>query len=127
VTSNLPALFDYAAWADARALGAIEGLDAASAERAQAVRLYAHLAGAEHVWLARLEARIPAHAVWPELSLEEATAVSTESLAALRAIAMGDRLSQQHGNTIPEHCVGYPYARGAARELSPRSDCAAHA
>jgi uncharacterized damage-inducible protein DinB len=90
MTNILPALFDYTVWADARARAAIDGLDPARPERAQGVQLYAHLAAAEHVWLARLEGRTPAYAIWPELSLEQAAALAAESLAALRVTAAGD-------------------------------------
>jgi uncharacterized damage-inducible protein DinB len=88
--STLSNLFDHALWADARAHAATAGIDPARSERAQAIRLYAHIAAAEHVWLARLEGRAQSHAVWPELSLDAAAELSRESLAALREIAMGD-------------------------------------
>jgi len=72
---NIPAkLMDHLLWADAQALTAIASIDAMRAERAQAARLYAHLAGAEHICLARLEGRRPVHPVWPELSIEAAAA-----------------------------------------------------
>jgi uncharacterized damage-inducible protein DinB len=80
-------LLNHAAWADAQALAAITSIDAARTERAQATRLYAHVAGAEHIWLSRLEGRRPVHPVWPELSLEAAAALAQESLAGLRAAA----------------------------------------
>ena len=85
----LPALLDHLAWADARALATIAALDAGAPERAEATRLYAHLAAAAHVWLARIEGRVPAHPVWPALSLDEAAALASESLAGLRAAAAG--------------------------------------
>ncbi len=81
-------MFDHVAWADARARDEILTLPDDSIARAQATRLYAHLAAAEHVWLARLEARAPVHAIWPDLSLDAATSLATESVAGLRAIAM---------------------------------------
>jgi uncharacterized damage-inducible protein DinB len=84
--NTLLALMDHVMWADAQAVAAIASIDAARAERAQATRLYAHVAGAEHIWLSRLEGRRPAHPVWPELSLEEAAELARESLAGLRAI-----------------------------------------
>jgi uncharacterized damage-inducible protein DinB len=80
-------LIDHALWADAQARASIATLDASTPEHARATRLYAHLAAAEHVWLARLEDRAPAHAVWAELSLDAAGALAAESLAGLRAIA----------------------------------------
>ena len=80
-------LIDHVTWADAQVLTAIASIDVARPERAQAMRLYAHLAGAEHIWLSRLEGRRPVHPVWPELSLEAAAALASESLAGLRAAA----------------------------------------
>jgi uncharacterized damage-inducible protein DinB len=85
--STFLAMLDHAVWADARAHDTIRGLPADSPERAQATRLYAHLAAAEHVWLARLEGRTPAHPVWPALALDAAAALAAESRAGLRAVA----------------------------------------
>ncbi|HEY4219377.1 MAG TPA: DinB family protein [Gemmatimonadaceae bacterium] len=80
-------LFDHVAWADTQARAAIDTLPAGSPERTQAVRLYSHIAAAEHVWLARLEGRTPAHAIWPDLTLDAAAALAAESAAGLRAMA----------------------------------------
>ena len=85
--STLLNLMDHVVWADAQALAAIGSIGAARAERVQATRLYAHVAGAEHIWLSRLEGHRPMHPVWPELSLEAAAALARESLAGLRAFA----------------------------------------
>src|SRR5688500_71136 len=91
--SLLPTMLDHLAWADARARATVRALDAHAAgsrECAQARRLYAHLAAAEHVWLARLEGRTPAHPVWPDLAPDAAEALADASIAGLRAIAAGD-------------------------------------
>lgn len=80
-------LVDHVAWADAQVLAAIASIEAARPERAQVTRLYAHVAGAEHIWLSRLEGRRPVHPVWPELSLDAAAALAKENLAGLRAVA----------------------------------------
>jgi uncharacterized damage-inducible protein DinB len=86
------ALLDHLSWADAQAVTALRALPEGSEERAQATRLYAHLAGAAHIWHARLEGRAPEHPVWPELALDDATALAATSIAGLRAIASeGDR------------------------------------
>src|SRR5262245_10729466 len=85
--NTLLSLMDHVVWADAQALAAIASIDIARAERAQATRLYAHVAGAEHIWLSRLEGRRPVHPVWPEVSLEAAAALAKESLQGLRAFA----------------------------------------
>jgi uncharacterized damage-inducible protein DinB len=87
--STLPALLDHALWADTRARDALASLAADVPERAQAVRVYAHLAAAAHVWHARLDGREPEHPVWPDLSLEAAGALAAASLAGLRALAAG--------------------------------------
>lgn len=89
--STLLTLLDHAAWADALAHDAIRTLPDDSPERARAVRLYAHLAAAEHVWLARLEGHPPAHAIWPEMSLDAAAALAASSVVGLRALAAGDQ------------------------------------
>lgn len=83
----LATLLDHLAWADAEAAAAIATLPEGGGERAQATRLYAHLAAAAHVWLARLEGRTPAHPVWPDLPLDVARDLAARSLAGLRAVA----------------------------------------
>lgn len=86
----LTALFDHLAWADAETLAALRALPADAATHRQSLVIYAHLAAAEHVWLARLEGRTPAHPVWPTLALDEAAALAAESAAGLRAHAALD-------------------------------------
>ncbi len=86
----LPKLLEHVAWADSQVQAEIAGIDDDRAERTQATRLYSHVAAAEHVWLARLEGRLPVHPVWPDLSLEEAAALAKETLEGLRAIAKAD-------------------------------------
>ncbi|WP_337171778.1 DinB family protein [Gemmatimonas aurantiaca] len=87
---NFPILFEHLEWADRRALTAMASLGQDSAQYAESVRLYAHLAGAAHTWCARVEGRTPEHPVWPSLSLDEATALSRVSVAGLRTAADGD-------------------------------------
>jgi uncharacterized damage-inducible protein DinB len=55
-------------WADQRALAALR---ASGGEPARALELYAHILGAEEVWLSRLERRRATVAVWPALTLDE--------------------------------------------------------
>lgn len=83
----LTALYDHLAWADERALAALRTMPPGTAAAAQARTIYAHLVAAEHVWLARLEGRMPAHPVWPSLGVDEAAALARESAAGLRALA----------------------------------------
>jgi len=61
---HLLRLLAHQAWADSRALLALER---ATPPVPETLRLLAHVLGAEHVWLARLSGVAPARAVWPEL------------------------------------------------------------
>ena len=58
-------MWDHAAWADELLLSALEAMHPAPA---LAWREYAHILGAESVWLDRLLQRPARYAVWPELS-----------------------------------------------------------
>jgi uncharacterized damage-inducible protein DinB len=60
-------LWRHAVWADAELLRALSG---ASRPSDEAVREYAHILGAEEVWLSRLESRPSRLAVWPSLALD---------------------------------------------------------
>jgi uncharacterized damage-inducible protein DinB len=86
----LASLYDHLAWADARALASLRTMPAETAAAEQARAIYAHLAAAEHVWLARLEGRAPSHPVWPALGVDEAAALAAESAAGLRVHAALD-------------------------------------
>ena len=60
-------LWEHIAWADAALLDALRAVDPGP----RAVREYAHIIGAEEVWLARLEGRTPRLAVWPDVSIDD--------------------------------------------------------
>lgn len=66
-------MWDHAAWADELLLSALEAMHPAPA---LAWREYAHILGAESVWLDRLLRRPARYAVWPELSVAEASALA---------------------------------------------------
>ncbi len=59
-------VFAHMRWADERAL---EALRTAANPPQKAVEIYAHILGAEHVWLARLRQVPAAIAVWPPMSV----------------------------------------------------------
>jgi uncharacterized damage-inducible protein DinB len=67
-------LWDHAAWADELLLSE---LGAMHPPPALAWREYAHVLGAESVWLDRLLQRPTRYAVWPELSIAEASSLAT--------------------------------------------------
>lgn len=66
-------LWKHASWADDVLLAALKKVPVAKASAA--VREYAHVLGAEEVWLARLEAREPTLSVWPETQRNDLGAV----------------------------------------------------
>jgi uncharacterized damage-inducible protein DinB len=57
-------LLQHAEWANAHVVAAIEEQDVAD----DIIELFAHVLGAEEVWLSRLEGRKAGLAVWPALS-----------------------------------------------------------
>jgi uncharacterized damage-inducible protein DinB len=94
----LAKLFDHLTWADAQARNAIQQMPDAHADAARARTIYAHIAAAEHGWLARLEGRAAEHAVWPVMSIAAASALATETAARLRTLAASldaDELSRE--------------------------------
>lgn len=60
------------AWADQRVL---DGLRLGAGSDPAALEYFAHVLGAEHVWLSRVQQRPSAYQVWPPLSLEECAAL----------------------------------------------------
>ena len=70
---DLQRLFEHLVWAD-RACA--DALVAAGQAGAPALSIYAHLIGAELVWLDRLEGRPQSVAVWPEVDLATALALA---------------------------------------------------
>jgi uncharacterized damage-inducible protein DinB len=77
------------AWADAQVLDSLRACPAAWGE---ALPLFAHVLGAEHLWMARLESRAPSQPGWPSLSLEECAALAAEN--AVRYSAYIDQQSE---------------------------------
>jgi len=77
-------VFQHLAWADARVL---ESLRAAHSVLKKDQDLYAHILGAEHVWLSRIIGTTPKFAVWPTLTLEECERLAAENGAAYQKLA----------------------------------------
>jgi uncharacterized damage-inducible protein DinB len=69
-------LWQHAEWADAILLAALETIP--DSPLADVMREYAHVLGAEEVWLARIEGRPSTTPVWPALTLAEAAALSAQ-------------------------------------------------
>ena len=79
---HLARLLAHLAWANGEVL---RGLRTNAGSDPQALEYFAHVLGAEHVWMARISARAPTVAVWPALTLDECEALSAASVAALDA------------------------------------------
>lgn len=69
-------LFAHMRWADERALEALRNADPLPAD---AMKVYAHVLGAEHTWLSRLRQQPARVAIWPTLTLDECEALSREN------------------------------------------------
>jgi uncharacterized damage-inducible protein DinB len=85
--NHIRSLIDHMEWADARVLASLRqpGIPA------RALQLYAHILGAEHVWLTRLEQRERDLPVWPTLTVEECETVARDNARGFRAYV--DRLT----------------------------------
>jgi uncharacterized damage-inducible protein DinB len=80
-------LFAHMRWADERALQSLREAPGRHAQRA--TDLYAHILGAEQVWLARLRQAAPTVAVWPQLTLDACAALAAETHHAWDAYLAG--------------------------------------
>jgi uncharacterized damage-inducible protein DinB len=76
-------LVDHMKWADAAALDALRR---SPGTEARALTLYAHILGAESVWIARIDGRPSDVPVWPSLSVEECATLSARNAAAYDAL-----------------------------------------
>jgi uncharacterized damage-inducible protein DinB len=84
--THLARLVEHLAWADAEVLAALRSAPGAPAS---AREIYAHVLGAEHVWLARLRERPPKAAVWPSASLAECAELAAHNARELRDFVAG--------------------------------------
>ena len=87
-------LFAHMRWADESVL---QALRAAEDVPPDALRLYAHVLGAEHVWLARINRQAAEVAIWPRLLPDECAALAGENHSAyehLLARLSPDELAQ---------------------------------
>jgi len=68
--ARLRRLFEHDAWANREALASLAASGKDAAPPAQALKVLAHVLGAERLWLDRILGAKPKVAVWPEASLE---------------------------------------------------------
>ncbi|HEX5437640.1 MAG TPA: DinB family protein [Gemmatimonadaceae bacterium] len=69
-------MFTHLGWADERVLASLRQAHPLPPD---ALTLFAHVLGSEHVWLARLHERSPAVAIWPSLTLDDCVALAREN------------------------------------------------
>ena len=87
-SSPLPRLFAHNAWADARVIESLRSAQRDGRLPDRALALFAHVLGAEAVWLARIEGRASEIAVWPTLTVDECETVAHSVHSALQALAV---------------------------------------
>jgi uncharacterized damage-inducible protein DinB len=83
IKEHFTRLYEHVEWANALVLGSLRS---AKNLRTKDLELYAHIIGAEHVWLSRLNGTTPRLAVWPTLSLEECETLSKDNISAFSVV-----------------------------------------
>lgn len=101
----LARLFDHLEWADRKVL---ESLHSAHHLPAKALELYAHVLGAEHVWLARIRGEPATLAVWPLLTIDECDKIAGDNSASFK------RLVSELTPTAIEKQITYRNSAGAS-------------
>ena len=64
-------LIEYDHWANQRIFDAMRKVKDSAEESAEMYRLFAHILGAQDVWISRINGEKPTLAIWPKLSMEE--------------------------------------------------------
>ncbi len=105
-TPVLARLYRHMAWADERALTSLRDM---TVPLSQAVDLLAHILGAEHEWLCRVESKRASHTIWPKLSIAKCATLARENHAAFNRLAAnahteaGQRLITYRNSSGAEH------------------------
>lgn len=107
---SLKRLFAHMEWADAAVLTAFRS----TATPPRALELYAHILGAEHVWLTRLRQTPARHAVWPTLDLTDCDELARENAAGFKAY-----LDAATATTLASEA---PYTNSAGQSFRTRVD-----
>ena len=83
IKDHFTRLYEHVEWANVLVL---ESLRSAKNLRTKDLELYAHMVGAEHVWLSRLNGTAPRVTVWPKLSADECETLSKENISAFGVV-----------------------------------------
>ena len=103
---QLSKLIDHLEWADARVLGSLRAMPHPDA---RALELYAHVLGAEEVWLSRMLERAPRVPVWPTLSLDEAETLAAGNAAGLRSFVAQRTTAELQERVKYSNSLGMPF------------------
>ncbi len=83
-TPILTRLYNHMAWADDRVLVSLREM---VTPPTQAVDLLAHILGAEHEWLCRVQSKRASQTIWPKLTLDKCAALARENHSAFSTLA----------------------------------------
>ena len=96
-------------WADEQVIGMLGDRPPSQAD---GVPLLAHVLGAEHHWLTRLQQRQPSHPVWPTLSLAECAQLASQNAAGFLtylggtpAADLGTRVRYQNSKGVEQQAM----------------------
>jgi uncharacterized damage-inducible protein DinB len=106
IARQLGKLLDHLEWADRRVLDSLRGM---AHPDQRALDLYAHVLGAEHVWLSRILEREPREKIWPDLTLERAATLAAENAAGLRALLASCSADELQRNVAYKNSAGLPF------------------
>ncbi len=95
-------LFRHMHWADIAVLDSLR--QPTVTPRARAV--FAHILGAEHVWLTRLRQVPPRYAVWPTLDLTQCADLAAENAAGFQAFIAAQDEATLAGETVYTNSAG---------------------
>lgn len=101
----LARLFDHLEWADQKVL---ESIRSAHHLPAKALELYAHVLGAEHVWLSRIRGEPATLDVWPSLTIDECDKIAGDNSASFT------RLVSELTPAVIEKQITYRNSAGAS-------------
>lgn len=102
---HLDKLFAHVEWANRRVLDALQ---TSPGSDPQALPYFAHVLGAEEVWISRIEGVPPKVAVWPSLTLEECHGLALSNIARFRR-----QLAQMRDGDL-DRPIAYVNSAGAA-------------
>jgi uncharacterized damage-inducible protein DinB len=101
--SLLPRMYNHLAWADERTLSSLREMPSPPS---QAVDLFAHVLGAEHEWLCRIQGVSATHSIWPKLSLDRCAELAESNQRGF------DPLVVDAAGSVGPQAIAYRNSRG---------------